>query len=86
VLTLFPSVLLCNRCKCNTAPAAPGLTTENQHTMSTYKTTFHRDGTVTFWNVYEQQWNRTEASQISDQNLASMSEADRNRVIKMASK
>jgi hypothetical protein len=54
--------------------------------MSTYKTTFHRDGTVTFWNVYEQQWNRTEASQISDQNLASMSEADRNRVIKMASK
>ena len=54
--------------------------------MSTYKTTFHRDNTVTFWNVYEQAWNRTEASQISDRDLASMSESDRKRVIKMAGK
>ena len=54
--------------------------------MSTYKTKFHRDNTVTFWNVYEQRWNRTPAKRISDQDLASMSESDRKRVIKMASK
>ena len=61
-------------------------TTQLHTTMSTYKTKFHRDNTVTFWNVYEQRWNRTPAKRISDQDLASMSESDRKRVIKMASK
>jgi len=55
-------------------------------TQDPYKTKFHRDGSVTFWNVYEQRWNRTQASRISDENLASMSANDRKRAIRMAAK
>ncbi len=51
---------------------------------SNYRTTFHRDGSVSFWNVYQQQWVREQASQVSDQDLASMSNSDRERVVKMA--
>ena len=55
---------------------------------SNYRTTFHRDGnrdgSVSFWNVYQQQWVREQASQFSDQDLASMSNSDRERVVKMA--
>ena len=32
-----------------------------------YKTKFHRDGTVTVWNVYNQQWERIEAQTLVDQ-------------------
>lgn len=55
-------------------------------TNALYKSKFHRDGTVTFWNVYEQRWNRQVAKRISADNLSSMSESDRKRVLKMASK
>ncbi len=49
-----------------------------------YKTKFHRDGTLTFWSVYEQRWNRTRAEHVSDENLASMSAADRKRTLRTA--
>lgn len=48
-----------------------------------YKTTFHRNCEITFWNVYEQNWNRVRAASISDQNLASMNKKDRDRVLRM---
>ncbi len=48
------------------------------------QTTFHRDGSVSFWSVYNQQWVRQSSEHISDQDLASMSAEDRQRVIKMA--
>jgi hypothetical protein len=51
-----------------------------------FKSKFHRDGTVTFWNVYQQQWNRTQASRISDENIASMSASDRTRTIRISAK
>ncbi len=51
---------------------------------SNYMTTFHRDGSVSYWNVYQQQWVREQASEVSDQDLASMSSGDRERVVKMA--
>lgn len=34
--------------------------------MSNYRTTYHRDGTVTVWDVYQQQWRRMNASNRSD--------------------
>ena len=30
----------------------------------TYQTKFHRDGTVTLWNVYTQQWVRVSAQSL----------------------
>ena len=45
-----------------------------------YRTTYHRDGTLTVWDVYRQQWVRTPSP--SDQVLASMRPADRDRAIR----
>lgn len=44
------------------------------------KTTFHRDGTVTIWNVYTQGWQRT--ANPSDEVLASLDSKVRERVIR----
>lgn len=44
------------------------------------KTKFHRDGTVTVWNVYTQQWERT--GRPSDRVLASLESKERERVIR----
>lgn len=44
-----------------------------------YATTFHRDNTVTVWDVYTQQWLRT--SRPSDRILASLSHSERCRVM-----
>ncbi|HRZ55995.1 MAG TPA: hypothetical protein P5525_11125 [Candidatus Paceibacterota bacterium] len=52
--------------------------------MSSYKTTYHRDGTVTVWDVYSQTWRRIAADQVSDQILASLNETERRRIAKMA--
>lgn len=49
-------------------------------TQATYRTTYHRDHTVTVWDVYTQQWLRTGSP--SDRLLASLSEAERARVIR----
>ena len=40
------------------------------------RTTCHRDGTVTFWSVYQQEWIRR-TSLVPDQELAAMSEQER---------
>jgi len=45
---------------------------------SNFDSTFHRDGTVTYWSVYEQVWRRT--SEIPDSELAAMSIAEREQV------
>ena len=44
------------------------------------KTKFHRDGTVTVWDVYLQQWTRT--AHPSDAVLASLMPRERDRVIR----
>lgn len=46
--------------------------------------TLHRDGAVTFWDVYAQQWVRSSAP--SDSALASMPEATRARVLRHLSR
>lgn len=47
---------------------------------SPYATTYHRDRSVTVWDVYRQSWLRT--SRPSDQVLASLSSSERDRVKK----
>jgi hypothetical protein len=47
---------------------------------SATKTTYHRDGSVTLWNVYTQQWDRSK--RFSDNVLASLSEPERSRVMR----
>lgn len=47
---------------------------------SPYRTTYHRDGTVTVWDVYSQTWTRTASP--SDQILASLSQSERERVMR----
>jgi hypothetical protein len=48
---------------------------------NTMKTTYHKDGTVTYWSVFQQQWIRHSDS-VSDQELAAMSAAERAKVLK----
>lgn len=44
-----------------------------------YETTFHRDGTVTIWDVYSQSWVRTRNPSV--QLLASLGGDERGRVL-----
>lgn len=52
---------------------------------SQYRTYFHRDGTVTVWDVFEQRWRRMRASNVSDAVLASLRAAERDRILEIAS-
>ena len=45
-----------------------------------YATTYHRDKTVTIWDVYSQHWVRT--ARPSDRILATCSEPERQRIIR----
>lgn len=51
-----------------------------------YGTTLHKDGTVSYWNVFTQQWERTHAGNIPDDVIASLPTADRPRIAKLAAK
>lgn len=44
------------------------------------KNTYHRDGTVSYWDVYQQQWQRKPADQIEDKALATMTAEERGRI------
>jgi hypothetical protein len=44
-----------------------------------YETTYHPDGTVTFWDVYAQEWVTTDKP--SDRQLASLDWQERERVL-----
>lgn len=46
--------------------------------------TLHRDGTVTYWSVYQQVWQRS--SKISDRELAAMSTEERDKVTRHLAK
>ena len=59
----------------NTATA-----TKAKKVKTGYESTFHRDGTVTIWDVYQQTWKR--GSKFSDQVLASLDATERERVIR----
>lgn len=65
--------------------ATPAREGREQDTMttSTYRSIFHRDGTVTLWHVYRQQWVRLAADAISDETLATLSQRERVRILRM---
>ncbi len=48
------------------------------------QTTYHRDGSVSFWNVMTQQWERKSATHIPDAVLSTMSQTERERIAKTA--
>ena len=50
--------------------------------MANPKTTFHRDGSVTYWSVYEQRW-RKRVRHIPDAEIAASSERDRPRLARL---
>lgn len=50
------------------------------------KNTYHRDGTVTFWSVYQQVWTRCDASRIDRAELAAMNDSERARIARIAAK
>lgn len=45
--------------------------------------TFHRDGTVSYWDIYKQQWDRMNASSIRSSVLSSLNDNERARINKM---
>lgn len=47
---------------------------------------FHRDGTVTFWSVYNQVWLRDPANMIPVRELAAMPDRERERILLHAKK
>ena len=51
-----------------------------------YKTTYHRDGTVSYWNVYLQQWQQTSAYALTNRHdvFASLDKGERKRISQMA--
>ena len=58
--------------------AALESTTGTEHPM--FKTKFHRDATITLWDVYTQSWERTGSP--SDAQLAALPAAARERAIR----
>lgn len=48
---------------------------------TTYKTTYHRDGTVTYWSVHQQTWKR-HAAHVPNKELAAMSADEREKVLR----
>jgi hypothetical protein len=62
------------------APDGHGATNQQDREMNNYKTKFHKDRTVTIWNVYAQAWQRLQADLIPDQVLATLNDAERKRI------
>ena len=48
--------------------------------------TYHRDGTISHWDVYRQAWRRIPAADIEDRVLASMNTAERAKITHMIEK
>ena len=51
-----------------------------------YGTRYHRNGDVTYWDVYTQSWERRPAHAIQDNILATMTDRERTRIARLAAK
>ena len=49
-----------------------------------FRTRFHRDGSVTVWNVFTQGWQRRPASMVHDEILATLPRNERDRIARHA--
>jgi len=54
-------------------------TVRTRRQMGQYPTTVHRDGTVSYWSVYEQRW-VVRASRVPDDDYAALAREDRERI------
>ena len=50
----------------------------NMNRPKSGKTTYHRDGSITIWDAYQQRWTRT--MMLSDELWASLSEGERIKI------
>ena len=48
------------------------------------KTKYHRDGSVTIWNIFRQQWVRMAATDVTAETLATLNDAERTRIRRIA--
>ncbi len=50
-----------------------------------YRTTYHRDGSVSYWSVYLQQWQRTSAYNLTTRHddFAALSKEERAKINQM---
>jgi hypothetical protein len=78
--------LLCHLCSACAAELDRDTDTTSEDTMTTttnttsrYATTYHDDGSVTVWDVYQQRWLTT--THVRDEVLASLPEEERERVL-----
>ena len=55
---------------------------------NSFKTTYHRDNTITYWSVYEQVWKRVSIFFIvnNHDDFASLSDIERKRINNMINK
>ena len=51
------------------------------HIKRDYRSTFHRDGTVSYWNIYRTRWERFEAGMIPAVVMATLSGYERHRIL-----
>lgn len=59
---------------------------EGRTMKDVYRTTFHRDGAVTIWDVYQQAWRRFLAAAVPDAIMASLDKKERARIRRIAAK
>lgn len=59
---------------------------EDRTMKDAYRTTFHRDGAVTIWDVYQQAWRRCLAAAVPDAIMASLNGKERARIRRIAAK
>ena len=60
-------------------------TTNAPRIKPNYGTTYHRDGTVSYWSVYLQSWQRVSAYELTRHaDYATLSSAERDRIGRMA--
>lgn len=53
--------------------------------MTSTKPTMHRDGTITYWSVYEQRWIKRVVA-VPDRELAAMNSDERERTLRHLSR
>lgn len=60
------------------------MTTDKPAIKPALATTYHRDGTVSYWSVYAQGWRRAYAHRINARDFEAMTEAERARIERMS--
>jgi len=68
------------------ASASAATTSAVTTPAATLTTRYHRDGSITLWDIYQQSWVRVRASRVSDEVLATLAPEERKRIAKIAAR